>query len=159
VRRDRRIFATEATRYKREVLRTGAEARAVVTAADGSLGSDEDKGDLFYLELAVTVGTDAPSVVRTGEYLSTNYVNAVKVGRELSVRVDPDNRKRVAVDWKWVEEHLAVNRKQAKQLRESPAWRQEQIAQRLQALETLCGKGAISDAEYMAMRDQVMADS
>jgi hypothetical protein len=85
-------------------------------------------------------------------------VNAIKVGRELPVRVDPNNRKRVAVDWKWVEEHLAVDWKQAEQLRQSPAWRQESIAQRLQALETLCAKGAISDAEYIAMRDQVIAD-
>jgi hypothetical protein len=74
LRRDRRKFAKEATLYKRKVLRTGAEARAVVTAADDLQLFDEDNGTLFYLELAVTVGADTPYTVRTGEYLWTNWV-------------------------------------------------------------------------------------
>ena len=59
---------------------------------------------LVYLELAVTVGADPPYAVCTGEYLTsrTKYgwrLSSLWVGRELAVRVDPNNRERVAVDW------------------------------------------------------------
>jgi hypothetical protein len=101
-----------------------------------------DEGDsLVYLELAVTVGADTPYAVRTGEYLGWRWgSHNLTVGRELAVRVDRTNRKRVAVDWD-----------QSEQLRQAPALR-------LQELEKLRATGAISDAEYTAKREQIIAD-
>ena len=129
-----------ATTYKRKVLRTGAEARAVITAVSDLQISDDDHRKLFYLELAVTVGADAPYAVRTGEYLWGWRLSA-GVGRELAVRVDLINRQRVAVDWD-----------QSEQLRQAPAVR-------LQELEKLRATGAISDTEYAANRERIIADT
>jgi hypothetical protein len=147
LRRDRIKFARLATTYKRKVLRTGAEARAVITAVDDLQILTDDSRRLVYLELAVTVGADTPYAVRTGEdigpvsvgFLRVVYweVSSLRVGRELVVRVDPNNRKRVAVDWK-----------------QSTA-----PARLLQELETLRATGAISDAEYTAKREQIIADT
>jgi hypothetical protein len=61
LRRDRIKFAQEATFYKRKVLRTGAEARAVITAADLLKRDVEYSTELVLLELAVTVGADPPT--------------------------------------------------------------------------------------------------
>lgn len=154
---DRENSAKATTRYKRDVLRTGVKGLAVVTAAE-NLRLGGDWGTLFEVDLAVTVGADTPYVVRTGEFVPDNSRNAVKVGRELAVRADPNDRERVAVDWAWVYKHLAVTRKQAEQQLSSPAWRQEQIDKRVEALETLRTKGVISDAEYRAKRDRVVAE-
>jgi hypothetical protein len=60
-------------------------------------------------------------------------VSSLRVGRELVVRVDPNNRRRVAVDWK-----------------QSTA-----PALRLRELERLRATGEISDAEYAAKRNQI----
>jgi hypothetical protein len=111
LRRDRIKFGEEATFYKREVLRTGGEARAVITAAHYLETFDEYRGYLVYLELAVTVGADAPYAVCTGEYHREGFtfnklppppcdMSSLWVGRELAVRVDLTDRNRVAVDWK-----------------------------------------------------------
>lgn len=106
--RDRFKFAESATTYKREVLRTGAEARAVITdVAHLCDGGDADR-TVTYLELAVTVGDDPPYAVRTGEHPNTGlwvpWPLPVALGRELPVRVDLTDRQRVAVDWKKVRE-------------------------------------------------------
>ena len=110
LRRDWIKFAEGTTSYKREVLRTGAEAHAVITAAhDLEYEPTEDSGYLVYLELAVTVGADAPYAVFTGEYDKAGGFNtrprprcdmsSLWVRRELAVRVDLTDRNRVAVDW------------------------------------------------------------
>ena len=168
VRKDRLQFAVEATFYKRKVLRTGVEARAVITAVD-DLGEDDDPIEEVkptrYLELAVTVGADPPYAVPTGEHLGWGWRTTrnpeiwqrleavglqpgdhraqhyVTVGRELVVRVDLTDRQRVAVDWK-----------KSAQLRQPPAVR-------LQELETMRAAGAISDAEYTVKREQIIADT
>jgi ABC-type transport system involved in cytochrome bd biosynthesis fused ATPase/permease subunit len=110
LRRDRIKFARGTTKCKREVLRTGAEARAAITAVgDLRHTDDDDWTELVYLELAVTVGADAPYAVCTGEYIGAVSmggdvyrwrVSSLAVGRELVVRVDLTDRQRVAVDWK-----------------------------------------------------------
>jgi hypothetical protein len=108
LRRDRIKFAEETTFYKREVLRTGAEARAVITAAQDLETHDEYRGWLVYLELAVTVGAHAPYAVCTGEWQRCAHanlppppcdMNSLWVGRQLAVRVDLTDRQRIAVDW------------------------------------------------------------
>jgi hypothetical protein len=107
LKRDRFKFAESATTYKREVLRTGAEARAVITDV-ADLCDDRTDNTVTYLELAVTVGDDPPYAVRTGEHPNTGlrvrWDLPVAVGRELPVRVDLTDRQRVAVDWKKVRE-------------------------------------------------------
>jgi hypothetical protein len=141
LRRDRIKFATlAAARKGRKVLRTGAEARAVITAAHLLGIFDRYRGRLVYLELAVTVGADAPYAVRTGEYPPW-WGSHLAVGRELAVRVDLTDWQRVAVDWK-----------KSEQLRQPPAVR-------LQELEIWRATGEISDAEYTATRERIIADT
>jgi hypothetical protein len=101
LRQDRRKSVAGSTPYKRKVLRTGAEARAVITAAH-DLESATEYEYWVYLELAVTVGADPPYTVCTGEMCSGTVadMSSLWVGRELVVRVDLTDRQRVAVDWK-----------------------------------------------------------
>jgi hypothetical protein len=86
------------TKYKREVIRTGTEGRAVITAIK-DLGHGDETRRLVYLELEVTVGAGAPYAVSTGEHVGIVSAGSVAVGRELVVRVDPSDPQRVAVDW------------------------------------------------------------
>jgi hypothetical protein len=136
-------FADSTTSYKRKVLRTGTEARAVITAVTDLQFAETDNPcsqQLVYLELAVTLGADPPYAVCTGEYTGRNgfvSVSSLTVGRELAVRVDPTDRQRVAVDWK----------------------RSAAPALRLQELERLRATGAISGAEYTARREEIIADT
>jgi hypothetical protein len=151
LRRDRIRFARGTTTYKREVLRTGVEARAVITAVgDLRHTDDDDRTELVYLELSVTVGADTSYAVRTGEYIGAVdvgwdrvrwQVSSLWVGRKLVVRVDPTDRQRVAVDW-----------------RRSVPRSYRRCALRLQELETLRATGAISDAEFTATRERIIAD-
>jgi hypothetical protein len=98
VRHDRIKFAKGSTKYKREVLRTGVEGRAVITAI-GDLGVGNEFRHLIYLELEVSLGAAAPYDVRTGEDVGAAAIGSVAVGRDLVVRVDQTDRERVAVDW------------------------------------------------------------
>jgi len=99
-RRDRIKFASGNTAYKRKILRTGVEARAVITDVERGNYDADSHETLVYLELAVTVGADAPYAVRTGEYARDGWPrSSLTVGRELAVRVDQDDSRRVAVDW------------------------------------------------------------
>jgi hypothetical protein len=145
-------FAHGTYKYKREVLRTGATGRATITALENlrrdlRRNEDDDRG-LIYLELAVTVGADPPYAVRTGEYLGSLELegrplsegrNALAVGRELVVRVDRTDRQRVAVDWE-----------KSGRLRQAPALRLQALAHHLAA-------GSISDVEYTAKREEILA--
>ena len=97
-RHDRIKSAKQSTKYKREVLRTGVEGRALITAI-GDLGVGNEFEHLVHLELEVTLGAGAPYDVSTGENVSAAAIGSVAVGRELVVRVDQTDRQRVAVDW------------------------------------------------------------
>ena len=171
LRRDRIKLAEGTTFYKREVLRTGAEARAVITAAHDLDKFDEYRGWLVYLELAVTVGANAPYAVCTGEYLEVGSsrlppppcdMSSLWVGRELAVRLDLTDRRglRVAVDW-----IMSPPTRRAPAAPLPPVTSgvvmppQESIARRLQELETLRATGAISDVEYTAKRERIIADT
>jgi hypothetical protein len=91
-------IAHQATKYKKEVLRDGVNATALVTRlADGGRGNDTHQ--LVYLELAVESSADATYPVRTGEYLTAALSGSVTPGRRLAVKVDPRDPQRVAVDW------------------------------------------------------------
>ena len=64
--------------------------------------ADVDGGELpclVYLELEVTPRFGPSYTVKTGEELTAASVGTVAPGRELVVRVDPEDRGRVAVDW------------------------------------------------------------
>jgi hypothetical protein len=153
-RQDRIEFAHGTYKYKREVLRTGAAGRATITALENlrrdlRRNEDDDRG-LIYLELAVTVGADPPYAVRTGEYLGSLWLegrpllegrDALAVGRELVVRVDLTDRRRVAVDWE-----------KSGRLRQAPALRLQALARHLAA-------GSLSDVEYTAKREEIIADT
>ena len=85
-------------REKRQILRAGAEATAVVTfLADAELSSEFPH--LVYLELEVTPRFGSSYPVKTGEHLTPASVGTVAPGRELVVKVDPQDRERAAVDW------------------------------------------------------------
>ena len=148
--RERNGFVARTAKDKGEVLRTGADARAVITTVEDTRNTDEDLGRLVYLELEVTVGADRPYGMRTGEYVRSVvsagkrpgiWVTSLAVGRELSVRVDPANRQRVAVDWE-----------KSARLHQAPAVRLRILAQQLAARE-------ISDVEYTAQREKIIADT
>lgn len=95
---DRSTIAHRATKHKNDVLRSGADARAVVTfIADGHRANEYRH--LVYLELEVTVPGSPPYEVKTGEYLNAASAGSVAPGRELLVKVDPHDHGRVAVDW------------------------------------------------------------
>ncbi len=92
------LYANRATKDKDRVLRSGIDGTAVVTfIADGHM--EKGFSHLVYLELDVTVGNDPAYQVRTGEYLTPASSGSVSPGRELAVKVDPDDSQRVAVDW------------------------------------------------------------
>lgn len=95
---DRPRLARRATRHKKAVLRSGTDATAVVTFLADGLRANEYQ-QLVYLELEVRLPGQAPYQVKTGEYLNAASAGSVAPGRELRVRVDPDDRQRVAVDW------------------------------------------------------------
>jgi len=97
-RRDRIKFVKGATKYKREVLRTGRESRAVITGI-GDVGVGNEFSHLIYLELEVTAPGHASYAVNTGEDVHAGALGSVAVGRELVVRVDLADPQRVAVDW------------------------------------------------------------
>lgn len=91
-------IAHQATKYKKEVLRHGTDATALVTRlADGSRGNDTQQ--LVYLELTIESRDGSTYPVRTGEYLTAASSGSVAPGRRLAVRVDPHDPHRVAVDW------------------------------------------------------------
>lgn len=95
---DRSRLAHRATRYKKDVLRTGTDATAVVTfLADGKRANEFQQ--LVYLELEVTPPGQAPYHVKTGEYLNAASAGSVAPGKDLWVKVDPEDPQRVAVDW------------------------------------------------------------
>ena len=96
---DLRLAGREAkARVKRDVLRRGFDATAIVTfLADGGRGNEFHQ--LVYLELEVFVDGRPPYGVRTGEYLTAASAGSVAPGRELVVKVDPQDAQRVAVDW------------------------------------------------------------
>lgn len=91
-------IAYRATKHKRSVLRSGVEGSAVVTfLADG--GRANEFRQLVYLELDVTVPGQEAYPVKTGEFLNSASAGSVSPGRELKVKVDPTDPRRVAVDW------------------------------------------------------------
>lgn len=95
---ERGRLARRSLREKAAILRAGAEATAVVTfLADADQSSDFPH--LVYLELEVTPRFGPGYTVKTGEHLTPASVGTVAPGRELVVKVDPDDRERVAVDW------------------------------------------------------------
>jgi hypothetical protein len=95
---DRSRLAYRATRHKRAVLRSGVDATAVVTfLADGHRANEYRH--LVYLELEVSRPGREPYPVQTGEFLNPASAGSVAPGRELRVKVDPDDPQRVAVDW------------------------------------------------------------
>jgi hypothetical protein len=90
--------ARDATRHKKQVLKTGVDGTAIITfLADGNAGNEFRH--LVYLELSVAVGGAPPYDVRTGEWLNAASTGSVAPGRELVVKVDPAVPTRVAVDW------------------------------------------------------------
>lgn len=97
-RHDRMKFAKQSTKYKREVLQTGVEGRAVITAI-GDLRVGNEFEHLLHLELDVTLGAQPPYAVSTGENVGSGAIGSVAVGRQLVVRVDRADSQRVAVDW------------------------------------------------------------
>lgn len=95
---DRSRLAHRATRHKKAVLRSGADATAVVTfLADGHRANEFRQ--LVYLELEVQLPGQPPYQVKTGEYLTAASAGSVAPGRQLWVRVDQQDPQRVAVDW------------------------------------------------------------
>jgi hypothetical protein len=95
---ERGKLAHQATKHKAAVLRSGVDGTAIVTfLADGHRGNEFEH--LVYLELDVTVGGGSQYSVKTGEYLTAASAGSVAPGRELVVKVDPADRRRVAVDW------------------------------------------------------------
>lgn len=95
---ERGALARRALGEKAAVLRAGEEATAVVTfLADADQSSDFPH--LVYLELEVTPRLGPSYTVKTGEHLTPASVGSVSPGRELTVKVDPEDRTRVAVDW------------------------------------------------------------
>jgi len=91
-------LAHQAIKHKKAVLRSGIDGTAVVTfLADGHRGNEVQH--LLYLEFDVRIGDGAPYPVRTGEYLTAASSGTVCPGRELAVKVDPQNPQHVAVDW------------------------------------------------------------
>lgn len=95
---DRARLAHRATKHKKAVLRSGTDATAVVTfLADGHRANEYRH--LVYLELEVHPPDQAPYHVKTGEYLNAASAGSVAPGKELRVKVDPDDPQRVAVDW------------------------------------------------------------
>ena len=95
---ERSRIAHRATKHKSAVLRSGVDGRAVVTfLADGHRANE--RRQLVYLELEVTVAGSPPYEVKTGEYLNAASAGSVSPGRELLVKVDPHDPGRVAVDW------------------------------------------------------------
>ncbi|MFW6092083.1 MAG: hypothetical protein ACODAF_09370, partial [Actinomycetota bacterium] len=95
---DRAGLAHRATKHKKAVLRSGTDATAVVTfLADGHRANEYRH--LVYLELEVHPPDQTPYHVKTGEYLNAASAGSVAPGKELRVKVDPDDPQRVAVDW------------------------------------------------------------
>lgn len=95
---DRSKLAHRASRHKKAVLRSGADATAVVTfLADGHRANEYQQ--LVYLELEVQLPDRQPYQVKTGEYLNAASAGSVAPGRQLQVRVDRQDPQRVAVDW------------------------------------------------------------
>lgn len=87
-----------ATTRAKAVLRSGVDGRAVVTQVrDGDVASELQQ--LVHLELEVTVGDGPAYRVSTGEFLSATSAGSVRVGARLPVKVDPEDPRRVAVDW------------------------------------------------------------
>jgi hypothetical protein len=68
-------------------------------------------------------------------------VGDLTVGRELAVRIDRTDRRRVAVDWE-----------KSARLRQAPALRLQALAHHLAG----CN---ISDVEYTAEREEIIADT
>jgi hypothetical protein len=94
----RSFFARQATKDKDRVLRSGVDGTAVVTfIADGHM--KVGFAHLVYLELDVTVAGAPPCQVRTGELLTPAATGTLTPGRQLVVKVDPEDPQRVAVDW------------------------------------------------------------
>jgi hypothetical protein len=94
----RSFFAHKATKDKSDILRCGVDGTAVVTlVADGELA--KGLAHLVYLELDVTVGAAPAYHARTGEYLTPASSGSVSPGRQLVVKVHPEDPQRVAVDW------------------------------------------------------------
>lgn len=95
---ERSRVAYRATKHKKQVLRSGVEAAAVVTLlADGRRANEFRQ--LVYLELEVRLPDRTPYHVETGEFLNAASAGSVAPGTELWVKVDPDDPQRVAVDW------------------------------------------------------------
>ncbi|MGC4000934.1 MAG: hypothetical protein QM767_27140 [Anaeromyxobacter sp.] len=95
---ERYLLALRAVDDKRAILGAGFESTAIVTLmADAE--SNAEFPALVYLELSVAGQEGARYTVRTGEYLTPASVGAVAPGRELVVKVDPQDPARVAVDW------------------------------------------------------------
>lgn len=95
---DRSRLAHRATKHKKQVLRSGTDATAVITfLADGRRANEYHQ--LVYLELEVSLPGQPPYQVKTGEYLTAAAAGSVAPGKDLWVKVDPDDQQRVAVDW------------------------------------------------------------
>lgn len=95
---DRSRHAFLATKYKKDVLRTGVEGTALITALEYG-GRSSSSQSLVYFEMSVTVPGKEPYDVATGEYVTMASAGSVAPGRELVVKVDPNDGSRVAVDW------------------------------------------------------------
>lgn len=95
---DRGDLAYKATKYKKDVLRSGVDGTATINAlAEG--GRANEYRTLVYLELMVSVPGTEPYEVKTGEFITPVSAGSVAPGRELVVKVDPADGSRVAVDW------------------------------------------------------------
>lgn len=95
---ERSRIAHRATKHQRAVLRSGVAATAVVRfLADGHRATEYRQ--LVYLELEVHREGAEPYLVQTGEFVTAASAGSLSPGRELQVRVDPHDPKRVAVDW------------------------------------------------------------
>jgi hypothetical protein len=88
----------QATKHADVILRSDQDGEAKITfIADCKRGNETSQ--LVYLELEVTVAGGNPYPVQTGEFLSAASAGSVSPGRILAVKIDPQDRTKVAVDW------------------------------------------------------------
>jgi hypothetical protein len=110
---------------------------------------------LFDVELQLPDG--APVRGRSVQRVPRAQVPSLAVGRQVMCAVDPVKpARRFVVDWG--DASPASVSGQSASAAEAPVPAAEGISARLQELESLHASGAISDAEYAAKRQQVIAD-